>query len=171
MHLRPATIDDLGLLRRWDMQPHVRAAFGGDSRYDWPAELAADAPWRQLLIAEVGGRPIGVLEITDPVPEPTGYWAPVPAGCRALDIWIGETADLGKGLGTAMMKMALERCFADPAVEAVLVDPLATNRRAHRFYQRLGFRPAGRRRFEVENCLVHRLERHLWELRSPPAER
>jgi ribosomal protein S18 acetylase RimI-like enzyme len=59
---------------------------------------------------------------------------------RAIDIWIGEAADLGRGYGTRMMRHALERCFADPAVKAVLIDPLASNTRARRFYERLGFR-------------------------------
>jgi aminoglycoside 6'-N-acetyltransferase len=38
-----------------------------------------------------------------------------------------------------MMELAFESCYADPAVTAILVDPLASNRRAHRFYERLGF--------------------------------
>ncbi|MEL6831284.1 MAG: GNAT family N-acetyltransferase, partial [Pseudomonadota bacterium] len=32
----------------------------------------------------------------------------------------------------------------------------------HRFYQRLGFRPIGRRMFEDDDCLVHRLDRADW---------
>jgi aminoglycoside 6'-N-acetyltransferase len=57
----------------------------------------------------------------------------VPANLRAIDIRIGEARDLGKGYGTVMMRLALGRCFADPAVTAVLIDPLKTNRRAHPF--------------------------------------
>jgi aminoglycoside 6'-N-acetyltransferase len=163
MQLRPATPDDLDLLRHWDSQPHVAAAFGGDGWYDWPAELAGPQPWHELLIAEADGRPVGFLEITDPVLEPTQYWGPQPGNVRAVDIWIGEAADLGRGLGTAMMRLALARCFADPRVAAVLVDPLATNERAHRFYERQGFHPVERRVFEREECLVLRLERADWE--------
>jgi aminoglycoside 6'-N-acetyltransferase len=58
-----------------------------------------------------------------------------------------------------MMQLALERCFADPAVRAVLVDPLASNTAAHRFYERLGFRFVERRRFGADHCLVYRLDR------------
>jgi catechol 2,3-dioxygenase-like lactoylglutathione lyase family enzyme len=53
----------------------------------------------------------------------------------------------------------LARCFADTAVEAVLVDPLAVNVRAHRFYERLGFRFVGPRTFGADACSVYRLER------------
>ena len=58
-----------------------------------------------------------------------------------------------------MMRLALARCFADRAVTAVLVDPLARNTRAHRFYERLGFRQVERRRFGADDCFVYRLER------------
>lgn len=50
-------------------------------------------------------------------------------------------------------------CFAECSVSAVLIDPLASNVRAHRFYERLGFRFVERRRFENDECFVYRLER------------
>jgi len=31
---------------------------------------------------------------------------------RAVDIWIGEEGDLGRGHGTIIMRLALARCFA-----------------------------------------------------------
>lgn len=58
-----------------------------------------------------------------------------------------------------MMRAALARCFADPDVTAVLVDPLAGNIRAHRFYRRLGFEFVERRRFGQDDCFVFRLGR------------
>ena len=61
-----------------------------------------------------------------------------------------------------MMRLALEICFADPRVTAIVIDPLASNTRALRFYQRLGFEPVGRRRFGEDDCLVHELTRERW---------
>ena len=156
--LRPATPGDADRLRRWDEQPHV-AASGSDPDWDWDAELARSPDWRDQLVAEVDGRPIGVVQIIDPAREETHYWGEVPLGLRALDVWIGEPSDLGKGYGTAMMHLALGKCFADPGVSAVLIDPLSSNTRAHRFYERLGFRFVERRRFEDDDCLVYRLAR------------
>ena len=49
-----------------------------------------------------------------------------------LVTWIGEAADLGRGYGTQMMRLALDRCFAPPEVSAVIIDPLASNTRAIR---------------------------------------
>ncbi len=159
--LRPATPADVPLLRRWDEQPHVVASDPHED-WRWEDELAAPAPWRAPQVAEVDGRPVGFLDVIDPHIEPSRYWGEVGPGHRAIDIWIGEADDLGRGYGTAMMRLALDRCFADPAVHTVLIDPLADNVRAIRFYRRLGFRPDGLRRFGPDLCEVHRLDRAAW---------
>jgi aminoglycoside 6'-N-acetyltransferase len=164
MRLRPALISDSSLLHRWDEKPHVKAATGVDGPFfHWETELGRNLDWRELLIAESEGRPIGFLQIIDPAHEESRYWGDVEEGLRALDIWIGEEGDLARGLGTTMMRLGMARCFADPRVEAVLLDPLAGNTRAHRFYERLGFTRLGPRRFGHEDCLVYRLDRAAWE--------
>lgn len=157
-HLRPATPADLELLRRWDEQPHVVESDPNDD-WGWEVELSRNPDWREQLIAEVDGRPIGFVQIIDPAREDSHYWGDAPAHLRAIDIWIGEEGDLGKGYGTGMMRQALARCFAPPDVVAVLIDPLASNVDAHRFYRRLGFRELERRQFGEDDCLVFRLDR------------
>ncbi len=157
--LRDATVKDLELLRRWDEQPHVVDADPHDD-WGWESELARKPSWREQLIAEEEGRAIGYLEIIDPALEEDPYWGDdVESNLRAIDIWIGEEEDLGRGYGTEMMLLALARCFAPPEVKAVLLDPLASNTRSHRFYERLGFRFVERRTFGLDDCCVYRLER------------
>jgi aminoglycoside 6'-N-acetyltransferase len=158
MHLRSATAADLDLLRRWDEQPHVVAADPNDD-WAWEVELSKKPDWREQLIAEVDGQPIGFIQIIDPAHEESHYWGNVPANLRAIDIWIGEGINLGKGYGTKMMHLALARCFAAPDVVAVLIDPLASNTRSHPFYEHLGFHFVECRRFGEDECLVYRLER------------
>jgi len=157
--LRDATPADIGRLRQWDSKPHVIAASGDDDWFDWEAELPRRVSWREMLIAELGGRPIGVVQIIDPALEETHYWGQVDANLRAIDIWIGEEEDLGRGYGTRMMQMALARCFQDPLVTSVLIDPLAGNTDARRFYERLGFKPLGLRKFGEDLCMVYRFDR------------
>lgn len=158
VQLRRAGPDDLALLRRWDEQPHVVASDPNDD-WGWEEELSRDPPWREQMIAEVDGRPVGFVQIIDPAEEETHYWGDVPAGLRAIDIWIGEEGDLNRGYGTRMMELAIARCFEDPQVSAILIDPLASNVAARRFYERLGFRFVERRRFGEDDCAVYRLER------------
>lgn len=161
MLLRPAGPEDLALLRHWDAQPHVIASDPHDD-WGWETELHRDLPWRALLIAEMDARPIGFLQILDPAGDEDRYWGDPGPGVRAIDIWIGEAGDLGRGFGTMMMTLAIERCFADPEVRQVLIDPLVSNVRAIRFYRRLGFRFVEERWFGPDLCAVHALSRADW---------
>lgn len=164
--LREATVQDALLLHQWDLDPDVIAAttsapeaevaFGG---LDWHEELAATSQVSYYLIAEVDGRAIGAMQICDPHLEPTHYWGDIRPNLRAVDIWIGEPNDRGHGYGAEMMRLAHERCFADPAVEAIVIDPLLTNTRAIRFYERLGYRRLHTRTFGGDRCLVMQLTR------------
>lgn len=177
MRLRPATLDDAALLAQWDREPHViecstddpgaDVAFGG---IEWREELADQSEVSFYRIAEAdedgGWRPIGVMQICDPHLEPTHYWGEIEPNLRAMDIWIGPKDALGRGYGTQMMTLTVDEAFADPAVTAIVIDPLNTNTEAHRFYQRLGFEVVGRRMFDEDDCLVHRLTRAAWEGRK-----
>ena len=163
--LRKATLADLELVSSWDEQPHVLESDPNDD-WGWEQELDREVEWREQLIAEAGGIPIGFVQIIDPAREDSHYWGEIAADLRAIDIWIGEATYLGRGYGTQMMQLALQRCFADARVGAVLIDPLASNVRAQRFYARLGFVALGRRRFGLDDCLVMQLQRADWSARQ-----
>lgn len=158
--LRTARPEDVPVLEHWDSKPHVIACTGSDDVADWHAELEQQNTGRlQILIAEQDGRPIGVLQIIDPDREVTRYWGDIGPGFRAIDIWIGEEADLGQGYGTRMMKLAHEICFMHDDVKAIILDPLVSNQQAHRFYERLGYRRIERRQFGEDDCYVYQLDR------------
>jgi aminoglycoside 6'-N-acetyltransferase len=78
---------------------------GDDGASDWDTELPRNPDWRELLIGEIDGRGIGIVQIIDPAKEETHYWGEVERNLRAIDIWIGEKDDLGKGHGTQMMHL------------------------------------------------------------------
>lgn len=46
LHLRPATINDLEQLRRWDDEPHVVESDPNDD-WGWEKELLRSPPWRE----------------------------------------------------------------------------------------------------------------------------
>ena len=73
IQLRPAGFSDLKLLQRWDKAPHVIAAKGTED-WGWQAELHRQPDWREQLIAEVEGTPIGFLQIIDPARDESHYW-------------------------------------------------------------------------------------------------
>jgi aminoglycoside 6'-N-acetyltransferase len=168
--LRSATLEDVPTLEPWDHDPAVIAATTNEPNaevafgdHDWKVELHQQTAVSYFLIAEVDGRPIGALQITDPHEEPTHYWGEIAAHLRAIDIWIGDPAHRGKGYGAEVMRLAHARCFADRDVTAIVIDPLASNERAIAFYRRLGYLPVGRQMFDDDDCFVHRLDRTTWE--------
>lgn len=161
---RLATIKDLALVQYWDTQQHVIDA-DPDDDWNWEYELKRFPEWREQLIAELNGRPIGFVQIIDPNEEESHYWGTVPKNLRAIDIWIGEKDDLGKGYGTIMMNLAIERCFRNNDVTAILIDPLESNINAIRFYEKLGFRFVEKRSFGDSDCMVYELNRKDWAVK------
>ena len=176
LSLRTATRADIPTLQRWDRDPVVIAstsddpdaavAFGEENDWEENIGLHQSDVW-EYWIAEIDGRPIGAMQMIDPHREPTRYWGDIGPNLRALDIWIGEPDARGKGCGEMMMRLGIARCFSDPATTAIVIDPLASNTRAHAFYQRLGFEPVERRMFGEDDCLVHKLTRADWRKAFP----
>lgn len=167
--LRRAGREDAAWLDLWDTDADVIACSSDDpdatvafANTEWAEELASQDELSYYFIAELDGRPIGAMQICDPHLETSHYWGEIAPNLRAVDIWIGAPGDRGKGHGGEMMRLALEHCFADPRVTGIVIDPLASNTRAIRFYQRMGFKPIGRRTFGDDDCLVHELTRRDW---------
>lgn len=158
---RLATPDDLPTLLLWDEQPHVIVS-DPDEEWNWFEELQKTHAWRKQYIAELDGRPIGIIQVINPAQEETHYWGEIAEGYRALDIWIGLEQDLGKGYGTIMMREIICRCFDEQDVHTILIDPLTSNTRAIAFYTRMGFLPVEERRLGDSDCLVMELRRENW---------
>lgn len=166
VRLRKANLGDLSTLQAWDEKEHVLASDPHDD-WNWEFELGREPAWREQLMAEIEGKPLGFIQIIDPALEESHYWGEVDSNLRAIDIWIGEEENLGRGYGTQMMIQAIERCFAAPEVKGILIDPLESNTRALQFYERLGFQFLEKRRFGQDDCCVYFLTRAQWKARVP----
>ncbi len=160
--LRPASLKDAELLTYWDTKPHVIAS-DPNGQIDWKEELCIDPTYHMQFIAELNGIPIGFILIIDPANESSHYWGDVVQNLRAIDIWIGEETHLGIGYGTQMMHLAIDLCFSNPEVTAILIDPLESNVDAIRFYKRIGFQFLEKRRFEDDDCEVLQLSKDLYK--------
>lgn len=159
---RKANIEDLELLNYWDTKQHVIDS-DPDDDWEWEIELKRNPPWREQLIAEVDKNAIGFVQIIDPLEEESHYWGDVEVNKRAIDIWIGEEKNLSKGYGTKMMELAIEKCFENPNVTGILIDPLKTNTKAQKFYQKLGFKFLEEREFFGLSCFVYELRREFYK--------
>jgi aminoglycoside 6'-N-acetyltransferase len=160
IRLRPASNNDLELVKYWDTKQHVIDCDpDDDDEWNWELELNRNPEWREQLIAELDEKPIGFIQIIDPYLEETHYWGNIEKNKRAIDIWIGEEENLNKGFGTTMMELAIQRCFRNKVVDGILIDPLKSNIKAHRFYKRLGFEFIEKRQFDESECFVYELNR------------
>lgn len=159
IRLRFATVDDIPILKKWDDDVDVWTSGGEDDSFDWESEIPRQVGWRELLVAEIEGRPIGFVQVIDAAEEETHYWGDVELGAMAIDIWIGSADDRNRGFGSQVMRLAADRCFANPSATAILIDPLESNVRACRFYERLGYQFVETRVFGNDKCRVYRLER------------
>ncbi len=97
MYFRPATPADLSLLRYWDKQPHIIAA-DPNTDWEWETELLKRPAWREQLIAEVDGKPIGFIQIIDPALEETHYWGRVEDRLRAIDLGLVRLIILARAM-------------------------------------------------------------------------
>jgi aminoglycoside 6'-N-acetyltransferase len=144
----------------WDLDDVVGDSGGEDDNYDWDYQLSRSVSWREFLIAEVDGFPIGAVVLIDTLDEESHYWGEdSPEDSWAIDIWIGSAGYRSRGFGTEMMKQALARCFEVHGASQVLIDPLQSNIRAIAFYRRLGFQDVGPKRFGEDDCLVMSIKR------------
>ncbi|GGZ32609.1 hypothetical protein GCM10007049_27650 [Echinicola pacifica] len=160
LKLRAASILDLKLLRLWDTKQHIIDC-DPDSDWNWEIELKRQPVWREQLMIVLNGNAIGMIQIIDPYEEETHYWGEIAQSKRAIDIWIGEEEYLSQGYGTIAMGLAIARCFQQPEITGILVDPLKNNINAHRFYERLGFEFLEERIFEGLECYVYELKKPL----------
>ncbi len=144
---RPATRDNLPMLRRWREEPEVLRWWG---HWEYPeaefdAHLADPAITLWIVEHHAPGRP----------PRPFAYaqdyachaWEPhpfshLPAGSRGVDQYIGEPDMLNRGHGAAFLRQHCDRLFAAGA-PAIGTDPHPDNARAIRAYQKAGFTIAG----------------------------
>jgi aminoglycoside 6'-N-acetyltransferase len=156
IELRPMRLDDVAWLVRWDDDPDVAAALGGRGAdwYDWGTELTRTVAWRELLIAEEDGRPVGFVQLTDAAEEESHYWGDIEPGTWTIDIWLGSPDDRGRGVGTEVMRQAIARNFTHHGASRIVIDPHVTNRRAISFYERLGFQHLEQRNFGDDRSAV-----------------
>jgi RimJ/RimL family protein N-acetyltransferase len=146
----PLSVSDLPVLHAWLARPHVAEWWGPPpaSLADLAAEYAPaidGSIQQQCYIAYLGPQPLGFIQAYAPVAfHAEGWWRDEhDPGVRGIDQFLAEPDQLGRGLGTAMVRAFVARLLADPAVTRIQTDPDPTNRRAIRCYEKAGFRAAG----------------------------
>ena len=141
---RPLTAADLPLLHEWLGRPHVSAWWGdapslAEVEADYAPFLAADSKTLGF-IAWLDERPLGFIQSYVVAGWGDGWWEDeTDPGARGIDQFLAHSEDLGRGLGTQLVRTFVDHLFEDEAVTVVQTDPSPDNERAIRCYERAGF--------------------------------
>jgi aminoglycoside 6'-N-acetyltransferase len=135
---RAMSADDLPLVRRWLAKPHVRE-WWGDPREQFAlvSEDLEDEAMDQFIV-ETADRPFAYLQCYDPLAWPEGGLGAQPEGTRGIDQFIGEAAMMGRGHGSAFIRLFTE-ALLQTGSPRIVTDPDPDNARAIRAYEKAGF--------------------------------
>ena len=154
---RPMQHSDLPLLQRWLSRPHVDAwlhqvldSAGVEAKYG-PCIDGAE-PTHMLVIEHVR-RSIGWIQWyrwSDYRDHAAQLGAELTTA--GFDLAIGEVEMLGRGIGSAALRLFVERVvFADAAIGACICDPEERNTRSLRAFEKAGFKVERTIRLEGES--------------------
>lgn len=141
-HYQLARKEQRGLIHSWLAQPYVEEWFYGQglqNTIDHLDQFFLQSAQAQYWIAYDNDRPFAFF-ITSYVEKPDDeltQWCSTDGTAITLDMLIGETDYLGKGLADYAIKDFLRSQFLHAS--EVLIDPEKTNARAVHVYQKAGF--------------------------------
>ena len=135
---RPAAASDLAMFARWLHTPEVVRWWGEPA--EQLALLAEDLanPLMVMRVVSLNGRPFAYAQDYDVGSWPQPHFAGLPVRTRAIDAFIGEPDMIGRGHGSAFLRLLAKHLLAAGA-PAVAIDPDVDNHRARRAYATAGF--------------------------------
>jgi aminoglycoside 6'-N-acetyltransferase Ib len=141
---RPLATTDLPMLHEWLARPHVADWWGPpptltDVREEF-GPYVHDRSSVQPHIVLLDGAPLGYIQSYVAMGSGDGWWPEErDPGVRGIDQFLADVGQLGRGLGTRMVRFFVQRLFEDPGVTRVQTDPSPANGRAIRCYEKAGF--------------------------------
>src|SRR2546423_6404575 len=145
----PLREEDLALIRRWLLEPHVGRWWNDGSKTPYPdAEIeeyreaiqGKDATYRYLV--RIDAKPVGLIQHYRIADDPE-YATALALGEDAIgvDVFIGEREFLGRGHGPAMLRQFLrDVAFPFHDLDVCVIGPSVKNLAAIRAYEKAGFR-------------------------------
>jgi aminoglycoside 6'-N-acetyltransferase len=130
--------DDLPLVRTWLTRPHVREWWGDPREQFELVRDDLDDPAMEQFIVATADRPFAYLQCYEPAMWPQGGLGEHPDGTRGVDQFIGEAHMIGRGHGSAFIRLFAEALLQTGAPR-IVTDPDPENGRAVRAYEKAGF--------------------------------
>jgi RimJ/RimL family protein N-acetyltransferase len=161
--LRDVTNDDLPLIEQWLHADHVRSTWGDPgANLCLLNELPANGNWRAII--EADGHRVGIVLWQHPTREELDVagLADIATSVIDIDIMIGESDALGRGLGSGAISLVAEVALSDPTVPFVMACARLDNLASQRAFAKAGFRK-DREFDDVPNGLHVLMVRHRQE--------
>ena len=106
--------------------------------------LIRDESTTRAYVVLGDGAPMGYIQSYVAMGSGDGWWIDEQdPGVRGIDQFLAHAEQLGRGLGTTMVRAFVQQLFADPAVTRIQTDPAPDNRHAIRCYEKAGFHAVG----------------------------
>jgi len=146
---RPLALADLALMHGWFAQAHVAEWYRDEAELSYEDIVAKYAPRIQgrepvlAFIIAYGNHPIGYIQVymVRDYPDYKAY-IDVDDGTAGVDLFIGDPAYIGRGLGGPMLARFLRAIvFAAADATGSLIDPDVANTRAIHSYEKAGYHP------------------------------
>ena len=151
---RPVARDDFGLIAGWLAEPHVARWWAHETspeavERDFGPVLRGEEPAEDLVAVlddgAGGSRPLGLCQRSfwHAYPEEVAEFAPfvlVPPDAMTIDYLVGSPDDVGRGLGSALVRaLAEDTLAAHPGCGQLLVPVVTGNTASQRVLEKAGF--------------------------------
>lgn len=141
------TEHDLSMLHDWLNRPHIDEWWGADDARPTFEQVCEKYMPRIMeseavtpYIVELDGEPIGYAQSYVAMGRDDGWWEnETDPGVRGIDQFLANAEQLGRGLGTQLVRALVTLLFSDPTVTKIQTDPSPKNLRAIRCYEKAGF--------------------------------
>jgi len=148
IRFKPVTAEHLPMLRHWLKQPHMREWWGEpQEELGFIRDMIEGRDSTRPFIIVLGDEPVGYIQYWFIGHHQNAGWiedhpwlAEFPAGAVGVDLSIGHSDKLSKGIGSKALA-AFVRKLRDDGFETILIDPDPDNLRAVGAYRKAGFRP------------------------------
>lgn len=167
IHFKSMTTEDVDLWFAWSKIPHVKDVWfiEGYEPVDYIHKKIAGNGYDLPFIIMLDDKPIGFIQACDlyayrtQCENPKGVFTQEDEGTFCLDLFIAEESLLNKGLGTQIVKLFTEKLFDEFNAKKIMIDPAASNARAIRCYEKVGFFKVREEYDGVESAIVMELKR------------
>ena len=134
---RPMAAGDLPMIRRWLETPEVVRWWGDPDEQYALVSGDLDHPDMDQFIVALDEKPFGYIQCY-PLSTWNQSFGIQPAATRGIDQFIGEPDMIGRGHGSAFIRVFVDQLLAS-GTPRVVTDPDPDNGRAVRAYAKAGF--------------------------------